>query len=313
MKLERSYSITEIAEILNSPFHGNKEVSILGINEIHRVENGDIVFVDHPKYYDKALNSAASVVLIDKKVEVPEGKAIIVCDEPFTSFNAILDHFNPFIFPSESDDESVEIGANSRIHPSAVIGANVSIGKNTMILPNVSIGDNVTIGDNVIIQSGTVIGSFGFYYKNRPEHFDRLKSAGTVVIEDDVEIGANCSIDRGVTAETRIGKGTKIDNQVQIGHDTIIGKKCLIAAQCGIAGCVKLGDEVIFWGQIGMGSGIEVGDKAIVLGQSGVTKSLEGGKVYFGTPAVENKKKLLEMALVRRLPELVEKMKSYGE
>lgn len=304
MKLDREYTLEEISSLLDAPFKGDKELSIQGINEIHRVEKGDIAFVDHPKYYDKALNSSASVVLINKEVDVPQGKGIIICDDPFKSFNFILNYFNPFTFTVPRLNEDTSIGSGSKIHDTASIGRNVKIGKNCLIFPNVSILDDVTIGDNVIIQSGTVIGSFGFYYKNRPSHYDRLNSCGSVMIGNHVEIGANCTIDKGVTAVTSIGEGTKIDNLVQIGHDTTLGKKCLIAAQCGIAGCVEIGNEVTIWGQVGIASGISIGDKTTLYAQSGVGKTLEGGKTYFGSPVGESKVKFKEMAMIKRLPEL---------
>ncbi|MBL4709380.1 MAG: UDP-3-O-(3-hydroxymyristoyl)glucosamine N-acyltransferase [Flavobacteriales bacterium] len=310
MKLGKGYSLAAIAKLLDSPFKGNENLEVSGINEIHRVELGDIVFVDHPKYYDKALNSAASVVLINKEVEVPEGKGIIICDDPFRNFNFILNYFNPFELSDEQQSKNSEIGEACKIHPSVVIGKNVKIGKNCIIFPNVSILNDVTIGDNVIIQSGTVIGSFGFYYKNRGDHFDRLNSCGSVMIENFVEIGANCTIDRGVTAVTTIGAGTKIDNLVQVGHDTIIGKKCLIAAQAGIAGCVNIEDEVTIWGQVGIASGITIGEKTVLYAQSGVGKSLKGNKSYLGSPVDESRAKFKEMAMMRQLPELFSKFKS---
>lgn len=308
MKLNKKHSLEEISKLLSSPFKGDDTVTVTGINEIHRVEIGDIVFVDHPKYYDKALNSLATVVLINKEVDFPKGKGIIICEDPFKSFNFLLNFFNPFSFPEFHQHPNTIIGTNTKIHSSVSIGNNVKIGNNTLIFPNVSIGDDIEIGNNVIIQSGTVIGSFGFYYKNREDHFERLKSAGKVIIEDFVEIGANCTIDKGVTAETRIGKNTVIDNLVQIGHDTIIGNKCLIAAGTGIAGCITIGNAVTIWGQVGMSSGISIGDKAVIQGQTGVTKSIEGGKVYFGTPVEESRAKLKEMALIRRLPSILENL-----
>jgi UDP-3-O-[3-hydroxymyristoyl] glucosamine N-acyltransferase len=306
MKLGKTYTLSAIASLIDSSFRGDENLSVSGINEIHRVEHGDIVFVDHPKYYDKALNCSASVVLINKEVNIPEGKGIIICEDPFRSFNFILNYFNPFVF-SEVQQEETEVGAGTKIHPSVSIGRNVKIGKNCLIFPNVSILNDVTIEDNVIIQSGTILGSFGFYYKNRGSHFDRLNSNGSVLIEKNVEIGANCTVDKGVTSVTTIGEGTKIDNLVQIGHDTIIGKKCLIAAQAGIAGCVEIGDEVTIWGQVGIASGISIGSKTILYAQSGVGKTLEGNKTYLGSPVVESRAKFKEMAMIRRLPELFSK------
>ena len=189
------------------------------------------------------------------------------------------------------------------------MGDNVKIGKNCIIHPNVTIYRDTVIGDNVIIHANTVLGADAFYYKRRPEGYDRLLSSGSVLIENDVEIGASCTIDRGVSAPTTVKSGTKIDNSVQIGHDTVIGRNCLIAAQTGIAGANIVEDEVVMWGQVGVTSGITIAKKTVVLAQSGVTKSTEEGKTYFGTPAQEIKKEYRERAALRFLPDLIKKIK----
>lgn len=309
MKFPKPYPLKEIASIIGSTYVGADDFPVHGMNEIHVVEPGDIVFVDHPKYYDKALQSAATIVLINKEVACPEGKALLVSDDPFRDFNKLTKHFMPFRAANAVISESAVIGEGTVIQPNVFIGHNVAIGKNCIIYPNVTIYDNTIIGDNVIIHAGTILGADAFYYKKRPEGFDQLLSGGRVVIHDNVGLGALCTIDKGVTGDTIIGEGTKIDNQVHIAHDTVIGKKCLIAAQCGIAGCVVIEDEVTLWGQAGTTSGITIGAKAVIQAQSGVSKSLEGGKVYFGYPAEEARGKLREMANVKRLPELFEKMK----
>ena len=301
MKFPFAHSLEQIANLINVEFVGDSHFPVLGLNEIHVVEPGDIVFVDHPKYYEKALKSAATIVLINKKVDCPEGKALLISDDPFRDFNKIINHFRPFQSASKSVSETAIIGENTIIQPHVFIGNHVKIGKNCIIHPHVTIYDHTVIGNDVIIHANTVLGADAFYYKKRPEGFDPLVSCGNVVIEDGVTLGASCTIDKGVTASTVIGKGTKIDNQVHVGHDTIIGKKCLIAAQVGIAGCVIIEDEVTLWGQVGTNSAITIGEKAIVQGQSGISKSLPGGKVYFGYPAEETRTKLKEMALIRRL------------
>jgi len=303
MKLDRTYLLKEIATILECPFYGDENLAVHGINEIHRVVEGDIAFVDHPKYYEKALQSKASVVLIDKKVDFNANKGILVCDDPFSSFNFLLNYFRPFEFPG-NNTISNSIDPSARIHSSVSIGNNVKIGKNCLIFPNVSILNDVIIGNNVIVHSGATIGGHGFYYKNRGDFYERLNSCGSVEIEDNVEIGANSTIDKGVTDITRIGKGTKIDNLVQVGHDTIIGERCLIAAQAGIAGCVTIGNKVTIWGQVGIASGISIGDGATFYAQSGVGKNMEGNKVYFGSPVGERQDKFKELALLKRLPDL---------
>ena len=309
MKFKQSHTLKEIASILGCPYIGADDFAVTGMNEIHVVTVGDIVFVDHPKYYDKALQSAATVVLINKEVDCPEGKALLISDDPFRDFNKLTNHFRPFSAANVSVSESAVIGAGTVIQPNCFIGHNVIIGSNCIIHSNVSIYDNCVIGDNVIIQAGTILGADAFYYKKRAEGFDQLLSGGRVIIENNVGIGALCTIDKGVTGDTTIGEGTKIDNQVHVGHDTVIGKKCLIAAQTGIAGCVIIEDEVTLWGQVGTTSGITIGAKAVILGQTGVTKSVEGGKSYFGTPIEESREKLKQLAYIKRIPELIKNLK----
>lgn len=299
MDFNRSHTLKEISQILQCQFIGNEKFPIKGINEIHVVRKGDIVFVDHPKYYEKALNSAATVVLINKIVDCPEGKALLISDDPFRDFNKLTIHFNPFIASKNSIADTAIIGENTIIQPNVFIGNNVKIGSSCLIHPNVTIYDNTIIGNNVCIHANTVLGADAFYYKKRLSGFDKLISGGRVVIEDHVDIGASCTIDKGVTGDTTIQEGTKIDNQVHVGHDTIIGKKCLIASQTGIAGCVIIEDEVTLWGQVGTNSGITIGKGAIILGQTGVTKSIAGGKTYFGTPIAESREKLKEMAAIK--------------
>lgn len=309
MKFYQKQTLKEIAAIINSTYIGDDDFPVLGMNEIHVVENGDIVFVDHPKYYDKALQSAASIILINKEVICPKGKALLISDDPFRDFNLLTKHFRPFQSSRLAISESATIGKNTVIQPNCFIGNHVSIGNNCIIHANVIIYDHCVIGDNCVIQSGTILGADAFYYKNRPEGFEQLLSGGRVVLENNVGIGALCTIDRGVTGDTIIGEGSKLDNQVHVGHDTRIGKKCLIAAQTGIAGCVIIEDEVTIWGQVGTTSGITIGKKAVIMGQTGVTKSVEGGKTYFGTPIEESREKLKQLANIKKIPEILNKLK----
>jgi UDP-3-O-[3-hydroxymyristoyl] glucosamine N-acyltransferase len=308
MKFSTPQTIEDIARILNCDYIGDAEFPVFGMNEIHVVEPGDIVFVDHPKYYDKALASKATIILINKEVTCPDGKSLLISDDPFRDFNKLTNHFNPFIAASAAISESAIIGDNTVIQPNVFVGNNVKIGNDCLIHSNVCIYDNAVIGNNVTIHSGTILGADAFYYKNRPEKFDKLLSGGNVVIDDNVDIGALCTIDKGVTASTTIGEGSKIDNQVHIGHDTVIGKRCLIASQVGISGCVIIEDFVTIWGQAGITSGITIGEKAVISAQSGVSKSLEGHKSYFGTPADDFRKKYKELASIRLIPEILDKL-----
>ena len=308
MKFPQVHNLKQIASIIDCKFVGPEDFPVYGMNEIHVVSEGDIVFVDHPKYYDKALLSAATIVLINKEVDCPEGKALLISDDPFRDFNKLTNHFRPFEKSNSLISPSARIGKNTVIQPGAFIGNHVVIGDDCHIHANVMIYDHAIIGNNVTIHAGTVLGADAFYYKNRPEGFDKLLSGGRVVIEDEVDLGALCTIDKGVTGDTTIKKGTKIDNQVHVGHDTVIGEKCLIASQTGIAGCVVIENEVTIWGQVGITSGITIGEKSVISAQSGVSKSLEGHKSYFGTPADDFRKKYKEIASIRLIPKILDKL-----
>ncbi len=301
-------TLKALAEIIKAEYLGDPDHLITGFNEIHRVGKGDVVFVDHPKYYTKALESQATTIIINKKVECPEGKALIIVEEPFTAFNTLTQHFQPKQYSALPISATAKIGTNTVIMPGCFIGHNVTIGNNCILHPNVVVYDNCMIGHNVIIQAGTIIGSDAFYFKNRKTHFEQLETCGNVVIEDDVKIGAGCTIDKGVSSDTRIGKGTIIDNLVHIGHDVVIGEMCLFAANVGIAGCCNIGNRVTLWGQVGIASDITIGDGAVVQAQSGVSENIPEGKVYFGTPAYEARAKMKEVFAVKQLPSLIHKL-----
>ncbi|HZE82864.1 MAG TPA: UDP-3-O-(3-hydroxymyristoyl)glucosamine N-acyltransferase [Puia sp.] len=315
MKFPSPVSVKWLAEFLGAELVGDKNGHASGINEIHKVEQGDLVFVDHPKYYDTCIRSAADFIIINKAVDVPAGKALLVVDQPFEAYLKVVRHFHPFEPATKMISDSATIGKGTTIYPNAFIGHHVSIGDNCVIHPNVSILDHCIIGNNVIIQAGTVIGSDAFYYnskKDREVWYRKMESCGRVVLEDDVEIGAGCTIDRGVSHDTLIGRGTKLDNLIHIGHDTVTGRNCLFAGQVGIAGAVEIGNGVILWGQVGISKTLKIGDNAIVLAQSGVPASLEGGKIYFGSPAEDASLKKRELVWIKRIPELWKKVMSNG-
>lgn len=313
MKFDQPVSLTDIATLINARIVGNAGASATGINEIHVVEEGDLAFVDHPKYYETCINSAASFIIINKETTFPPGKALLITDEPFEAYLKIVATYKPFQPSMQMQSASAITGEGTIIMPNVYLGNRVCVGKNCIIHPNVTILDDTEIGDNVIIQSGTVIGGDAFYYNkktNRDIHYKKMTSCGKVVIENDVEIGAGCTIDRGVTGITKIGAGTKMDNQVHIGHDTIVGKNCLFAAQVGIAGGVVVEDEVVLWGQVGVSKTLTIGKGAVVYAQSGIPASLEGNKVYFGSPVVHAKEKMKELVWIKRIPEIWEKLKT---
>lgn len=305
MKLPRPYKLKEIAGMLSAEYEGQDDLLITGVNEIHQVERGDLTFVDHPKYYDKVLYSPASAIIINAKTDIKQGKSFIYSDDPFRDFNKFVELFLKFHKSDVAVSPSAVIGTDTIIQPNVFIGEDVTIGNNCVIHSNVSIYHGCEIGNNVIIHSNTVIGGDAFYYKRRKEGYDKLLSSGKVIICDNVEIGANCTIDRGVSGNTVIGQGSKLDNLIQVGHDTVIGRNCLFASQVGIAGCVTIEDDVILWGQVGVQKDLTIGKGAIVLGQSGVAKSLEGGKSYFGSPVSEAREKMKEIAYMKQIPLLM--------
>ena len=312
MKLSAPVSVKWLATLTSSELIGNSSLEITGVNEIHQVETGDIVFVDHPKYYDTCLNSAATCIIINNKdVTIPAGKALLYCEDPFEAYIKIVQHFKPLQLSDKAIHETAIIGEGTVIMPHVFIGANVMIGKNCLIYPNVTLLADTIIGDEVIIQAGTVIGSDAFYYntkKNRAAWYKKLLSCGRVIIENKVEIGACSTVDRGVSGDTIIGMGTKIDNMVHIGHDTQIEANCLFAAQVGIAGGVKIKSGVTIWGQAGVNKTLTIGENAVVLSQAAVLSSIEGNKVYMGFPAEDASIKRRELVWIRRIPELWKKI-----
>ena len=312
MKFPSPVSAEWIAGLIGAEVIGDASAQATGINEIHRVEEGDICFVDHPKYYNICLHSAATFIIINTtEVTIPDGKILLVVKEPFDAYLTIVNHFRPFNPARKSISDSSVIGEGTIISPNVFIGNNVSIGKDCIIYANVTILDHTQIGNNVVIQPGSVIGSEAFYYntkKNRSVWYKRMQSCGNVVIEDFVEIGAGCTIDRGVTADTRIGAGTKMDNMVHIGHDVVIGKNCLFAAQVAIAGGTTLRDGVTLWGQVGVSKTLTIGNNVTVLAQSGVGKNLEDNTVHWGSPSEDALTKKRELIWIRRIPELWKKV-----
>jgi UDP-3-O-[3-hydroxymyristoyl] glucosamine N-acyltransferase len=316
MKLEQPVSVAWLAEYIGAKLIGNKEQEATGINEIHKVVPGDISFVDFEKYYDKCLNSPATIIIINKEVACPPGKTLLVIDDPFSAYVKLVKRFRPFEASHQLISDSAIIGAGTHLQPGVFVGNHVTIGKHCIIHPNVTIYDHCVIGDHVIIHSGTVIGADAFYFKRRKERaaqYDKLESCGRVVIEDHVEIGACCTIDKGVSGDTIIGMGTKTDSHIHIGHGAVIGRNCLFAAQVGVGGKAIIEDEVILWGQVGVSKDLTIGKGAVVYAQSGVASSIAGGKIYFGSPVEEAREKMKELNYVKRIPEILERLRKREE
>jgi len=302
MKFEKGVDVKWIAEFTGSEILGDDTQIVQGINEIHKVEPGDLTYVDVEKYYNKCLQSAATFIIINKKIDVPAGKVLLYNENPFLAYNGLVGYFTAsHAFEKESD---AIIPDSSWVHPSVVIGQHCSIGEHCIIYPNVVLYDNTIIGDNVIIHSGAIIGADAFYYKKNKQnavHYTKMISCGRVIIENDVEIGACTTIDKGVSGDTIIGAGTKIDNHVHIGHGVTLGKNVLIAAQVGIGGKTKVEDDVMIWGQVGINKDVVIGQGAELLAQSGVASSLEGGEKYFGSPAGPAKSVMKQLMYLKNI------------
>lgn len=307
MKLDQPTTLEAIANYLNMPYKGESHQQIAGLNEIHKVEQGDLTFVDHPRYYEKVLDSAATTIIINKDIDPPAGKGLIISEDPFTAYNTLVDCYQNHRDTAEKPDyyqgHNVDIGKNSVIFPGVYLGNDVSIGDRCVIYPNAVIGAGSKIGHHVTIHGNVTIGGDAFYYKDRGTYHDKLHSGGRVVIEDHVEIGAACTIDRGVSGLTLIEEGTKLDAQVHVGHGVEIGKNCIIAAQVGIGGKTILEDRVKLWGQVGINKGLRIREGTEVLALSGISKSTEPDTVYFGAPAVPKGQAYKETASMRKLPE----------
>jgi UDP-3-O-[3-hydroxymyristoyl] glucosamine N-acyltransferase len=309
MDFPQKLSVSEIAEIIGGRPLCRPDLSVAGLNELHVVRKGDLTFVDHPKYYNKVLNSPASAIIINKEIEAPEGKSLIYHENPFVAFNLLINKFRGFKVSDVFLSKTAKIGQNTVIQAGAFIGNNVAIGDNCIIHANVSIYDNSIIGNGCIIHSGSVIGADAYYFQKKDGKYSKFHSGGRVIIEDEVEIGANCCIDKGVTADTRIGSGTKFDNHCQVGHDTIIGNNCLIGAFAAIAGVTKIEDDVIIWARVAINKDIVIGKGAQILATSAIDKSVEGGITYMGSPAMEVKKYWRHMIALKQLPELLKLLK----
>ena len=325
-------TVAEIARLLKGEVVGDGETVIRGIAGITEAGPGELTFLDSPRYESFLKTTAASAVIVDEKAAAA-GKTVIRVAQPRLAFARAMRIFYPVVPPGPAGihptavvGEHSHIGQNVRIGAHTVIGDQVEIEDGAVIFPLVSIGDrarigsgtaiyaNVTIregieiGRNVIIHSGTVIGSDGFGYVRDGEEHLKVPQVGTVVIEDEVEIGSNVTIDRATLGATRIGRGTKIDNLVQIAHNVDIGPNTLLVAQVGISGSTRIGADVILAGQVGVVGHIEVGDGTVVAAQSGISKTVPPKMVMFGSPARPMRKAKQIEACISRLPELFKRI-----
>lgn len=332
-----SILLKELADLVGGRLNGDGNIEIISAAPIESAQKGQITFVANSKYEKFLSTTAASAVVLASGTDFRRLPSI-EHENPYFAFAVILDQLypekEPFpkgIDPSANVAASARIGADcsigalsfvgddtkigdgTTIFPKTYLGKRVTIGRNCRIYPGVSILDDTKIGDNVTIHSGTVIGSDGFGYARHKQGIKKVKQVGWVEIGCDVEIGANCAVDRGALGPTRIGQSCKIDNLVQIAHNVEIGDYSIIVAQVGISGSTKLGKGVVLAGQVGLVGHIELGDDVAVGAQSGVNHSIPAGKTYFGYPAREIMKTKRIEACLSRLPELFKRIRALEE
>ena len=308
MILHQSLTIDELIQLIGHPVTviGNSSVMVTGVNELHSVKEGDLTFVDNEKYFTRILQSDASVILINNaEVECPEGKVLLITEDPLLDYITIVKHFTHFTPQQTPIHPNAVIGEGTVIQPLVFIGENVRIGKNCIIHSNVSIYAGTVIGDNVVIHSNSTIGADACYFQKRPDGWLKLVSGGDTYIGNNVEIGCNCCIDRGVSGTTYIDDGCIFDNLVQVGHDTHIGKRTLLGAQCGVAGCTYIDDDCKIWAKAAVNKDLYIAKGTVLLACSAIDKDVrEEGKTLFGMPAGEATQRWREMAMMRRLPDL---------
>jgi len=336
-----AWTVSEISQLVGGQPTGCTDLLITGVSGIREAEKGDITFVSHQRYLPLIRKTRASAVIVGDRMKVDDngGEACLIrVTDPGTAFAKVAERFvgeaikfPPAIHPTAVIGQSVTLGRNLVIRPYVVIedgavigddtviyphcyvGHATRIGSNCLLYPGVKIRERVSIGNNVIIHSGAVIGSDGFGFTTVDGVHQKVPQMGTVEIEDDVEIGANVTIDRARFSKTHIGKGTKIDNLVQIAHNVWVGERCVIIGQSGIAGSSKIGNNVVLAAQAGIDGHLEVGDNVIITGKAGVTKNIPSNKTVSGFPAQEHDKQRREHIYIRKLPEYCARIKELEE
>ncbi len=330
--------LKEIAEVLNCRVIGDAEVEVTGVAPIESAQSGQITFLSNRKYKRFLATTHASAIILEDENDLPPAKLGLVSPAPYLSFAKAMILFHPatrqetgiassaIISPTAIIGHNVSVGAFSVIGDNVTIGNNVSILSHCAVYPSARIGDNVlihshsivregcVIGDRAILQNHVVVGGDGFGYAKQPDNsWLKIPQAGMVIIEEDVEIGAGSTIDRAAVGATIVGKGTKIDNLVQIGHGSAIGKNTLLCAQVGLAGSTRVGNEVILSGQVGAAGHLEIGDRVIATAQTGIPSSVAPGKIISGYPALDNRDWLKSSALFAQLPKLQREIRELKE
>jgi len=326
------YRLSELAERVEGELRGDGEINITGVGHLEDANEGEITFADGPRVQSLADSSRASALIVPPDVEVRH-KPFIVTEDPRLAFSKVLElfapdrHPGPGVHPTAVVGQNVTLGENvsvgahayvgdgtivgdgSVIHPLAYVGPEAVIGSDCAVHPQVYVGPRTQIGNRVIIHAGASVGADGFGYLQTAEGHRKIPQIGTVIVDDDVEIGANSTIDRATVAATRIGAGTKIDDQVHVAHNVVLGRNCLLCGQVGIAGSTTVGNNVVMGGQAGVNDHVEIGDNVIVAARTSVFGNLDEPGIYSGYPAGPHQQQLRSIAHMRRLPRLMDRIK----
>lgn len=336
-----TFSAAQIALLVNGTIEGNPEATVSSFGKIEEAGEGQLSFLANPKYEDYIYSTKASIIIINQGLSLkqPVSSTLLRVADAYTAFATLLSKYqeiiqqqmtgiqqpsyiaktasygqNVFIGAFSYLGENVKVGDQTKIYPNAFIGDNVTIGDNCVIHPGVKIYHDCKVGNQVTIHAGTVIGSDGFGFAPQADgSFKKVPQIGNVVIENNVEIGANATIDRATIGSTLIKSGAKLDNLIQIAHNVEVGNSTVIAAQSGVSGSTKIGNGVMIGGQVGIVGHIQIGDGARINAQSGVSKSLEPGKAVTGSPAYDYTAALRSQAVNRKLPELEKRVKELEE
>jgi UDP-3-O-[3-hydroxymyristoyl] glucosamine N-acyltransferase len=322
----------EIAALVGARVQGDSAVDLTGVAPLERATGSDLSFLSNPKYGEAALASGAGAILASSADGLP-GRTVLVCDDPYAAFAKVLRHWYPplerppgvhpsavvepgasvhptaYVGPFAVVGRDAAVGEGSQVDAGCVVGRNCTIGRGCHLFPRVVLYDDTELGDRVILHSGVVLGSDGFGYAQEDGRHLKIPQVGRVVVEDDVEIGANSTVDRGALEATRIGRGTKIDNLVMVAHNVHVGPHCILVAQSGISGSTSLGHHVIVAGQSGAVGHIRIGNGARVGAKSAVTHDLPDGAFVTGHPAQDHRRWLKERALSGRLEEFFRRLK----
>ncbi len=332
-----SRTLAEIAAQVGGELRGDGTIEVVGLAPLDEAEPHHISWVASRRFLPKLRITRAAAVLAPAEIETPSGLSVIVVDDPDLAAVAVLSYLGPSepVIPSgvapsavvEADaqvdgacigagvyvGEGATVAAGAQLHPGVYVGPGARIGADCVLMPNVVVGARCELGARVRVHANATIGADGFGYLQRGGRHVKIPQVGVVIIEDDVEIGANTCIDRARSGVTRIGEGTKIDNLVQIAHNVSIGPHSVVVAQVGVSGSCRIGRGVILAGQSGVADHVTIGDRAIVMAQSGVLKDVEPGNVLLGSPATLARESHRQNLLTRRLPELVAQMKELAK